>query len=555
MMIARDKILLICTYILFICIGCTNEEEINSGPSNFDVNTENITLNSVKIYWTESKDNDGQEVFYDLFLNDDKVFDNEQVLEYVFNNLEYNKEYTGEVIASNPNGNTISKQFNFTTSDKPLPSNFDVVVVEKEAYFSKIEWTASTDNASNSEILYDVFLGNELLEENTSDLYLFFPELKGLQNYSGKVIAKNAQGFTTTKTFNFTTNLKVFDDTLSISSQSDIDEFVEGGFNIIDGSLFIGNNSGIVTDIKDISGLESIKEIKGEHIRIQNTLCKSLKGLDNAKATYRFLRLEITNNEELLNINDFFSTDYINYASISGNSKMTSIDGFEKVTEFSNLNLISNQSLTSLNGLSNFDSFNSLTISNNESLTNLNGLEKLEIVNDVFGEMSITDNDNLITLNGLENLKKVTLLVIGDNKLLENIEALSVTNVNNLVIRNNDKIENLKGLESLEKNISLTISNNKNLINLTGAENIRNIRDDYNHALILRNNRKLENLDALQNFSFVKGRLWIEDNASLNNLCGITKLAIEGEDFRSLIITNNLFNPNRQNLIDGDCSL
>lgn len=553
MMIVRDKILLICTYILFICIGCTNEEEMNSGPSNFDVNTENITLNSVKVFWTESKDNDGQEVFYDLFLNDDKIFDNKQVLEYVFDNLEYNKEYTGEVIASDPNGNTISKQFNFTTGNKPLPSNFDVVVVKKEAYFSKIEWTAPTDNVSNGEILYDVFLENELLEENTSDLYFFFPELKGLQNYSGKVVAKNAQGFTTTKSFNFTTNLKVFDDTLRISSQSDIDEFVEGGFNIIDGSLFIGNNAGIATDIKDISGLESIKEIKGEHIRIQNTLCESLKGLDNAKATYRFLRLEITNNKELLHINDFFSTDYVIYASISGNSKITSIDGFKKVTEFSNLRLVSNESLTSLSGLSNFDHFDSFTIANNKSLTNLNGLEKLETVNDGFGEMFITDNDNLINLNGLENLKKVKLLVIGDNQLLDNIEALSVTNVNNLVIRNNDKIENLKGLESLEKNISLTVSDNKNLISLTGVENIRNIRDDYDHALILWNNRKLENLDALQNFWFVKGRVWIDGNNSLNNLCGITKLAIEGENFGFFIITNNLFNP--KNLINGDCSL
>ncbi|WP_299673741.1 hypothetical protein [uncultured Tenacibaculum sp.] len=553
-MIAKTKLLSIYTLVLLICIGCTNEEEINSKPSNFTVQIENLTLNSVKVFWTESKDNDGQAVFYDLFLNESKIFDNKQVLEYVFNDLEYNKNYKGEIIASDPDGNTISKQFDFTTGDKPLPSNFNVSVVEKDAYFSKIEWTASSDNSSNDKILYDIYLDNELLEENRSELYFYFPELKGLQGYSGKVVAKNSQGFTISRTFSFTTNLKVYDNTLSISSQSDVNEFIKGGYNIIDGSLFIGNSSGIATDIKDISGFKSVREIKGEHIRIQNTICESLKGLENAKASRRFVRIEITDNEELEHINEFFSVDYVTYAYVAGNSKMKSIDGFKKIKYLSQLNLVLNESLTSLSGLSNFESFNSLTITNNESLENLNGLENLKSVFDGFGQFTITNNDSLVNLNGLENFKEAKLLVIGDNKSLENLEALTVSNINNLVIRNNDKITSLKGLETLEKNIYLTIRDNENLVNLSGLENIRNIRDSYDHELIIINNKKLENLDALANFWFVKGRLLVEDNGLLNDLCGITKLAKEGEEFGYFTIIDNLFNPTKQNLIDGNCS-
>jgi len=176
------------------------------------------------------------------------------------------------------------------------------------------------------------------------------------------------------------------------------------------------------------------------------------------------------------------------------------------ITIQGDLTITSNNLLMSLVGLQNIETINfeSLTIEGNDALTSLDGLEGLTHIE--FGNISIRLNDNLISLSGLETLFQ------------------SQSQFNNLSISSNNSLTNLK-LENLSNCNVITIQNNDSLTSLLSLENLIT-----NVVLIISNNDMLNDLCALQNL-----------------------FTIGSYDNDSVYITDNLFNPTTQSIIDGFC--
>ncbi|MBU2930163.1 LamG-like jellyroll fold domain-containing protein [Winogradskyella psychrotolerans] len=105
--------------ILIILISCSSDNSsdnnTNNSPSNFDISVSEITRISATITWTESIDPENEVVKYDVYLDENLTIENTLVQNYNFINLEINTLYNGKVIAKDEFGNTLEKQFSFTT--------------------------------------------------------------------------------------------------------------------------------------------------------------------------------------------------------------------------------------------------------------------------------------------------------------------------------------------------------------------------------------------------------------------------------------------------------
>lgn len=265
---------------LLICVcfvGCADSEENlieNNAPSSFEITVLSTSEKNAVISWTKSIDPEGEIVFYDVFLDSEKRIDNITDQTYEFKDLIENTLYTGNVVASDALGNTVSENFTFETSINQPPTPFTVTVNSKSPYSPKIEWTTSTDPEGGS-IYYNIFFENSNLDNNLDNLNYAFEELKGLNTYSGYVEAVDRCGKKTTSQFNFTTDRKVYTSTLILDSQITIEEFGKIGYNDIEGNLIIGSLS-TLTDVNDLSSLLDLRTVDGS-IYVNRTICKTYK--------------------------------------------------------------------------------------------------------------------------------------------------------------------------------------------------------------------------------------------------------------------------------------
>ena len=242
----------------FILGSCNDNELLNAPPTDFVVSTEDLNFSTANLTWTESIDPEGTDVTYSVFLEGTPQTSLTS-RNYTLMNLEANRMYTGKVVASDEDGRQTESPFSISTSEFPFPSDFEISIGSTAPFFSRIDWTESTD-VIGRQIVYNVYLGNVLVGENIPELDFGFDELKGLTQYSGRVDAINPDGNITSKTFEFTTDIKVYDTTLQLENQEQVDAFVARGFNIVDDDMIIGNypNNPNETDITDISGLSSL---------------------------------------------------------------------------------------------------------------------------------------------------------------------------------------------------------------------------------------------------------------------------------------------------------
>lgn len=96
---------------LFSCTDSNESQEENLSPSIFVINIDAVDSNSVSIRWSTSLDPEGSIVFYDVYLNATKIIENITELSYSFKDLTEGMRYSVEIIASDPEGNTVSMPF------------------------------------------------------------------------------------------------------------------------------------------------------------------------------------------------------------------------------------------------------------------------------------------------------------------------------------------------------------------------------------------------------------------------------------------------------------
>ncbi|WP_299247249.1 hypothetical protein [uncultured Aquimarina sp.] len=543
---------LVLTIILFISCSEGDNDITNQQPSGFETVVSEIKATSALLKWNESIDPQGSTVFYDVFLESVKVIDNTTDLTFAFNDLEENTSYTGEVVASDPEGNTVSESFAFETSLNQPPTGFSVSVNYVDPFYTRIEWNASVDPEGES-IRYEVYLQNELIGETPDDLYYILPELKGLTFYSGKVIAFDESGKSEESQFSFSTGLKVYSDNPDLDTQDKINDFGSKGYNVIEDNLTIGSNN-FLTNVIDLTPLKDIQSISGD-LLIKNTLCTNLIGLENLKSSYQYTNLTIESNDQLINLDGLEGFSSLHEVYIVDNEKLTHIEGLSKLSSISNyISIILNPSLNSIQGLRNLESVsNRLNISNNDSLIALDGLQNIITT----GEIEIIANDNLQTLNGLDNLGFCSSLIISENISLSDLTALSnLSTAGSLSITDSPSLISLQGLNNLVQiSHTVRIARNSNLETLSGIENI--VFPNSYHELVIWENEKITNLNPLENYTFKKGKVTIYFNSNLTDFCGITKLVTEIEDFINdyNFASNNGYNPQESDILNGNCSL
>ncbi|WP_178985777.1 fibronectin type III domain-containing protein [Winogradskyella helgolandensis] len=554
--IKRHLILGLFFIFLSACSDNDVDETENQTPAAFEVTVNNITETSAEITWSPSIDPEGSTVFYDVYLNNIKQVDNITDTTYSFEELLENESYSGEVVASDPEGNTISAPFNFETTLNQPPSLFEITITSTNPFYPRIAWTASTD-PEEGEIIYNIYLEDLLIEGESIALNQSFESLRGLTEYTGWVEAVDEQGKTTTVSFSFTTDIKIYDDDLLLSDQSMVDAFGNDGYNEIDGNLNIGSLQQNLTDITDLSLLESITSVNG-NLSIRNTICTNFNGLENIDITYSYAKLTIEDNDQLINCIGLNGITTAHQVYIADNDMLLSLDGLSSLSSVTNYFwVVYNPSLNSISGLENLSNVpHTLSISNNDSLTSLIGLEGVASC----GELSIIDNDSLLNLEGLNNITSSTSAVnITNNNVLQNIDGLeNLSQAISLHIADNPLLSNLNGLENLtDLNHTLEISRNNALTTFSGIENI-NFSDnqaDY-HALLIWENANITDLDPMVNFAFNRGIINIQSNPQLSDFCGLTTLISGMDDFMNgyNFASNNAYNPSEMHMLNGNCS-
>lgn len=219
-----------------------------------------------------------------------------------------------------------------------------------------------------------------------------------------------------------------------------------------------------------------------------------------------------------------------------------------------------NSLITNLNSLSTLKLIDgNLGISKTTELTNLDGLNNLFYIK----YLSIVGNDKLLNIDGLKNVSSdLEALYIRENYSLENIDGLkNISGVNNgirLIV--NPKLKNIDGLMNLKNvkgEIQIIISN---IINLNALINLSSPIE----SLTITQNPRLKSLSGLDNIPSVENGLFVNNNETLSDLCGVKTIVKQIIDFSNkeenmdlfpipFGIGNNAYNPTKQDYIDGNC--
>lgn len=173
----------------------------------------------------------------------------------------------------------------------------------------------------------------------------------------------------------------------------------------------------------------------------------------------------------------------------------------------------------------------------------------------IYGGLSLY-NAEIRNLDALENLTRINgnILIEGtslkDVNGLENLTEFSFNS--DIILWSNPELENLDGFKNLPATMGgIIIFENSKLEDIDGLSNIKFVEGKISIA----DNGNLTNLDGISNVEQIKEgeKILIWNNASLTNLCGLENIAELG--VIDLDIKDNAFNPSRQELTDGNCSM
>ncbi len=390
---------------------------------------------------------------------------------------------------------------------------------------------------------------------------------------------------------------KIYFGIANLKTQAEVDAFGAEKYTKITSSLNIGdflNNN--PSDIADISSLSTITSIGNNLIVGLNPQLETLEGLENV--THITSLIFIAENETLTSIQNLanVSSNYISVF-IQKNPNLLNLDGLEKIDKLVSLDILENEALLNIDGLKSVNRTYDIHISDNPNLRNINGLESLTTVD---GGLGISNNPSLLNIDPLLNLRYIKEdFNVWENESLQNIDGIKnlITKPRSVSIHDNNSLQSIAGLQGLEYVGGLIISNNPQLQNLEGLNNIkivssnltlsglgiqnlnelgnlqasRTLKIEENNNLTniealsklefvqfnlyINNNNALENLNGLENLHSIERDLRIRDNSALSNFCGLKPLLVNNGLGENYYVSGNAYNPTKQDIIDGNCSL
>lgn len=375
------------------------------------------------------------------------------------------------------------------------PADFLVTVSDVTDRSAVISWTEALD-PDGDHVNYRVLFMDQEMERSNNNNNFFFSDLDPEMNYQVRIEASDGD-HTTTSEATFTTkpfSPRVFEGSVRLQNQQEVEDFGKEGFNIINGWLEIMDQYGPATDISDLSPLSGLMEIKGS-VRIVRSQLKNLQGLDKLKTVEG--PVQISSNPELVNIQGLEAlTSMKGRLTISGHPLLENIDLF-----------------------SNVQGINELYLVNNSKLVEVNLMQEVEVIH----YLNISGNESLETVKGLEKLTEVqTKIEIFENPVLQNLPQFN---------------------ELVKVNKQIFIAN-------TLSTSLGFLKLEYAGSLYLEKNKKLEQFNGFNSLVAVESNVIISDNILLEDFCNFSSLAPPPGLFMTY---GNAYNPSLESIKNGNC--
>ncbi|MCT2560495.1 hypothetical protein [Chryseobacterium herbae] len=235
---------------------------------------------------------------------------------------------------------------------------------------------------------------------------------------------------------------KVYQGTVNLITQKDIDEFGKNKYTFINGSMNICdiNSSEFSKEEINLDALKSIRIINGGLLITRLENLKSVRGLENLEkvngdfvisgcglntiSTFEKLAtisgdLVFGNNDfnevKLTEITGFSNLTEVGSIFISGNSGLQKLDAFHKIEKTKTIQII-NTSLERVDNFKNLKNVKNFSVEYSSPLKEIN-LEKLENVSGLF---ALNENTHYNGQIRMPNIRKINHLFIIDNNGLEN---------------------------------------------------------------------------------------------------------------------------------------
>lgn len=434
----------------------------------------------------------------------------------------------------------------FSTSMDENPANGEIIgTIQGSTNEGSVSFSISEQNPYGA-FTIDAASGELKVEDASLFNFETNPTITGIVKVANGAVFKNAS---VTITLNEIAN--IYEGDIILKTQQEVNDFGANQYTKVTGSVTIGDPEvAATTDIFDLTPLQSLKIINNSLVIINNPNLISTTGLNIHQIGGELIIAINSSLEKVLGLNNLTSVqDLI----ISTNNILSDLSGLTQLTVIENtLGIIACPLMSNLDWLSNLNTLGSnLTIRNCNSLTNINGLQNLINLTEPYRFFDITGNMSLTDLDGLRNLNtNIYSMVIESNPSLlsvEGLENLKITNTLN--IKFNQMLENLRGFERTTSLLDkLAISDNNSLINLQGLNNLTNALE-----ISLLRNEGLLSLDGLNNLS-ENWKTDIQGNIKLTNFCALENLFAIAPPI-NFYTAYNSYNPTKQDIINGDCSL
>ena len=200
-----NKLILLLTISWFYaCTDDPTQEEANENPGAFSASVIDITKTQATITWTGAIDPDGDEVSYELQINDDIIDSDLTSTSYQLSNLTEDTNYSGKIIANDGKGGTAEASFSFVTNGNQNPTSFTAEASEITSNSALLKWTEATDSDGDG-ITYTVYLANQEIASNLSELSFLLENLESETSYAGTIEANDGNGGMSSSNYTFTT--------------------------------------------------------------------------------------------------------------------------------------------------------------------------------------------------------------------------------------------------------------------------------------------------------------------------------------------------------------
>jgi len=191
-------------FLLLAIIGCkkSDDSKIIQSFQVFVIQG----VNDATLIWDSVEGYSDSLLDFDIFLNDSLIAAHLKSRTYKIVNLSEHSEYKVSVTAFSGNTKIAEQSRIFTTLVNQAPKAFNIREIEIRNNAVSLKWTKS-DDPENDSVYYDVYLDNDLL---ISDITELSDEISGLvagKYYKGEIIARDKAGNSQKVIFNFTTLL------------------------------------------------------------------------------------------------------------------------------------------------------------------------------------------------------------------------------------------------------------------------------------------------------------------------------------------------------------